>query len=483
MKDKYLREINPNFSVVELIAEKFDDYDKHLTPNAIVFGGAVRDILAGLPLEGDLDVAICKAEFPTIIKSLLESPRWQKTLNKGEIKKYKASFSVDSIVTFENLNGSKVQIITPTPSHLPEADPFVEAISIVRQVDILCCALFLDSDGNIFEVIPGAEEDCKKRVLRLAKKDNPDLNKIKERINKLVSRGWVSEIDLSKLFSKSKKSRITKKQKIEDETNYSPYSYKAPYNYKVLITVSNNPFISSKLTLNLIKLSREVDIASGVLRNKIFNFCSINKGYTIELKQVKQEEMYIRSDLNKLLELCTFLKLEPVILNTLERESSYHNSEKKSLDTEPIRGIIDFYKLDQDQKQFSESIKDKITESPYALDKITESPYAPESTLAKAKNSIENISVEYNITYSPPEIPKQHTSTKNGFDPSTVIVDKEFFLIPAVKGQQTEHSNINSGRNSANKDGLYYRLEPATTTFVNKVEYRRRKEQLDIDEG
>ncbi len=41
---------------VELISEKFDNALELADKDALVYGGAVRDLVAGLPLKGDLDI-------------------------------------------------------------------------------------------------------------------------------------------------------------------------------------------------------------------------------------------------------------------------------------------------------------------------------------------------------------------------------------------------------------------------------------------
>ncbi len=56
MSDELFRKVDVK-SAAEIIAERFDDALDLMHNDALVYGGAIRDIAAGLPILGDLDIA------------------------------------------------------------------------------------------------------------------------------------------------------------------------------------------------------------------------------------------------------------------------------------------------------------------------------------------------------------------------------------------------------------------------------------------
>lgn len=226
MANELLKELGIE-GVAELMAERFDDAIDLMHSDAIVYGGAIRDILAGLPLEGDLDIATDGHSYRDTVKSFRGSPKWTEkgrrwhslsiatTTKTGRTSSNKpssfrreppsspyegASMPVASTTSFVTFNSAKTQIVM---SKGQSKDSFDAALEIVRHVDFVCCGLAMDNTGRIFEVIEGAYEDCKNKVLRLNKfTKNINIDNLKERITKLKKRGWESKINISAVKKK-----------------------------------------------------------------------------------------------------------------------------------------------------------------------------------------------------------------------------------------------------------------------------------------
>ena len=238
----YLQEILDTSWVVELISEQFDNALNMMTTNSIVYGGAVRDCLAGKTLFGDLDIIVPSAEHHLLVNRFIKSPKWvlinrtQKrnlnntnTLQKLYSSKktgYKAfnpflsannnhqykNFNISGITSFKTLGNKIVQII-----ELPITNntPFQSAVDFVKQVDIVCCGVILTINGKVFEVVPNAYDDCKKGILCLNKSFNiNNLEIFQSRIKKLVARGWYDAVDVDQITKSMKK-----KRKVLNQTN------------------------------------------------------------------------------------------------------------------------------------------------------------------------------------------------------------------------------------------------------------------------
>jgi len=186
------------------IEEKFDDALIMLKNDCLIYGGAIRDIIAELPIKGDLDVAIPYNTYSNILFTFDNSSRWiikdpvlllQTNNNyKGAIKQF-----LNNIITYTNLSGKEVQLIQANPSRYKETNYNQQILNIVYNVDMVCSGVIMDIEGNIKEILPGAIEDCKNKQLNINPKFNPKqihYNSLKKRILKLVKRGWHNNIDL-----------------------------------------------------------------------------------------------------------------------------------------------------------------------------------------------------------------------------------------------------------------------------------------------
>jgi hypothetical protein len=63
-------------NITELISETFDGVLDHMFPGMLVFGGVLRDIIAGFGLHHDLDIAASYSEGKKFIQYLETSSKW-----------------------------------------------------------------------------------------------------------------------------------------------------------------------------------------------------------------------------------------------------------------------------------------------------------------------------------------------------------------------------------------------------------------------
>lgn len=74
--------------VMEIITEKFDQSAlNNMTEFSLIYGGAIRDALAGLPLIGDLDIVVPYEQSTTLLGTFNNSPKWIKV----DVSKAKAA--------------------------------------------------------------------------------------------------------------------------------------------------------------------------------------------------------------------------------------------------------------------------------------------------------------------------------------------------------------------------------------------------------
>ncbi|MEA3296181.1 MAG: hypothetical protein U9Q27_03535 [Patescibacteria group bacterium] len=232
-------------NITELISEKFDGILNYMLPNMLIFGGALRDIIAGFGLHHDLDIVASFSEGKQFIHYLETSSKWieecvvtqykeQAKIMKNKItnivsphsiingmldinknffynKKFKF-YNQNNVRTFINSSGQKLQVVTEKPNlfDIENQSP----ISIVKTVDFICCGIIMDIEGNVYEIIEGARNDCLKRVLHINKNANIEFFDLNKRIKKLTNRGWKSEINLAKIkYKQINLNKITKKKK------------------------------------------------------------------------------------------------------------------------------------------------------------------------------------------------------------------------------------------------------------------------------
>ncbi len=197
----YLREIDAPW-INEVISERFGNATELLTPNAVIYGGATRDALAGLPLLGDLDISVPPQELPHILGVFDDDVRWRRrNAEEGPLARLRNSnpnradeLPMQEIVEFVTFDDAVVQIMV---SNTQGKDKFQKALGLARQVDLICCSIVLTSDGRVFETLENGRQDCLDRVLR-ANLASPTihLDSMPQRIEKLSGRGWVNQVDM-----------------------------------------------------------------------------------------------------------------------------------------------------------------------------------------------------------------------------------------------------------------------------------------------
>lgn len=224
----YLKEIENVGWIQEMVMERFDNALELMSPHSIIYGGAIRDCVAGKELLGDLDFAVTAEDFGYISEAFQTNPKWIPTIpeepgdgsglfqpvlkavkNSGDMAKTLAPMS--GVSSFVTMGGKIVQLIT---SKYQDRDPLQSAIYVARMVDIVCCGMIMLCDGRVFEAVPGAYQDCMDGVLRLNKSsDTIYLDALGTRVEKLVNRGWKNTINVAKVMKEIEDEREKAKRK------------------------------------------------------------------------------------------------------------------------------------------------------------------------------------------------------------------------------------------------------------------------------
>lgn len=230
----YLKEIPDSEWVQEIIMERFDNALEMMTSDSIIYGGAVRDCLAGKELLGDLDIAINAAEFNIVSRRFHENPKWVPATEdqrsgpstSGQVRSKEEPFvlknsgdlaqalsPMSGICAFRTIGGQEVQLIT---SKRRSKDRLEDSIYVARMVDIICCGVIMLHDGRVFEALPGAYQDCLDGVLRLNEdSDTIYVDALPTRVEKLVGRGWKNTIDVGKSLKEVKLRQDRARRKAE----------------------------------------------------------------------------------------------------------------------------------------------------------------------------------------------------------------------------------------------------------------------------
>lgn len=193
-------------SITEFIDERFNGITSLMTDNALIYGGAINSVLAKIPIQGDLDIAISSAEFMKLATSISSSTMWLQidgdriperntgalshVFSSKKISKYgeELALPLNKIATFETVNGARVQVVQ---AKTQTGDLMEDALSIIRAVDLRCCGVAMDKFGRLIEAVEGGYSDCLERVLRINKYDPlRDAENTRARIAKYLNRGW-----------------------------------------------------------------------------------------------------------------------------------------------------------------------------------------------------------------------------------------------------------------------------------------------------
>ncbi len=248
-EERYLKEIEKP-SLAETVDERFDSITTMLTPNAVLYGSTITSMIAGLPIEGDLDIAVSHLEFMRVAKNLANSTKWLQVegsriteddfsrkankpspYNPGKASErdsesmprgyVRSSFAekprppksygnapnlpISQVVAFKTVNDVRVHIMQ---SKGDSGDPLEDALALVRSVDFVFCGIGMDKYGRLLEVIEGAYDDCCQRTIKVAQY-SPLMkpSKLKQRFDKYIERGWSLGIDIDQAIDNLNKTR------------------------------------------------------------------------------------------------------------------------------------------------------------------------------------------------------------------------------------------------------------------------------------
>lgn len=241
MPKDFLKEIEVP-GILEILGERWDNALELIHEDALVYGGAIRDIIAGLPLKGDLDIVGSSDPYSLMVYAFAESAKWtpegwvppvdtsqgvksfggrmatmatssRSPSRQSSPSKYTKHIAVDDTTSFLTFDNAKVQLVRARPSKITG---FKAALQVAKEVDIVCCGLIMDKYGRVFEVIEGAYDDCVNKVLRFNKTAKTlILDDLKIRIAKLKDRGWASKINISRLRKVEEKAAVARRSEEE----------------------------------------------------------------------------------------------------------------------------------------------------------------------------------------------------------------------------------------------------------------------------
>lgn len=229
----YLKEID-HVSILEPIDEIFDGASSLMTENAVMYGSSVTHVLAGLPIVGDLDIAVSNQEYMVMCQNFASSVKWvqvsgnnipERSAPRGggrvELKSsYPPSLSsnkknpyakakhlpISNMVAFETVNRARVQLIE---SKAMTGDMLEDALSVVRKVDLTFCGMALDKYGRLLETIEHAYEDCLNRIIRIQDyQPRLDGKRLKQRMMKYTKRGWHLSIAMDQALLNLKRAQV-----------------------------------------------------------------------------------------------------------------------------------------------------------------------------------------------------------------------------------------------------------------------------------
>jgi hypothetical protein len=201
-----------------------------------IYGGAVRDSLAEMPIN-DIDI-LCLSKSAFKIKELIISLGYKELdlYDKDAIAMYNDIHIINEPWTFMNNNFKTIQIIRPafgTPEHF---------YKILKNVDISCCGVFLDKMRNNISL----KESCQNSIYQCLSKtfiinswaELYASNRTLYREEKLKCRGWSIENE----DTDTQKNRFYKLINLESEANYdykiwTEFEYRGRKKQKYYITI------------------------------------------------------------------------------------------------------------------------------------------------------------------------------------------------------------------------------------------------------
>lgn len=309
---------------VELISEKFDNALELADKDALVYGGAVRDLVAGLPLKGDLDIVSSYESYLITLENFRMSGKWEEegrlSAYRPGIPGYKKNKNIGRNIIFKTFGNTKVQLIQAKKKNTKD---ILEAnLRIVKDVDIICCGLVMDINGEIFEVLDNAHNDCINRILRLNKFSRTiNIDFLQKRIDKLSKRGWKSRINMERAKKMIKELEAIRKEEKPER--------KLGVNIQKYIKVHPHPIpFRSKIVIH----SKLINLLGGYDTIKRIVYQSSEKSGVIDYKTSSIPEaysIYVESSSD-------IRKLNPYLTDEIKRNISTTGGEfGKAFLTEP----------------------------------------------------------------------------------------------------------------------------------------------------
>jgi hypothetical protein len=158
-----------------------------------IFGGAIRDIIAGQDIN-DVDI-LCSSKAIRYIESVLEQNDYQymQMLNGKDLQEmYSEIHVINEPHTW--IKGKKiVQLIRPSLGFKADGESAYRQgfNNLISNVDLSCCAVSYDGE-NLYEDYPNAIVHCQSKVFSVNMKAKMYSQKrVNHRKAKLEGRGWV----------------------------------------------------------------------------------------------------------------------------------------------------------------------------------------------------------------------------------------------------------------------------------------------------
>jgi hypothetical protein len=164
--------------------------------DSLIFGGAVRDAIAGLEIH-DIDIVVLPQAFRIISERLLQ-------YDFKKIEKY----SIDIVSLYngitqihEPVNWFKedvfIQFIRPRKIICEGENPKTYLYDFISNVDISCCAVSFFPNETLIEHFPDAIHQCLSRTFNIVETSTLyNSNRILMRLEKLKDRGWTEKEQL-----------------------------------------------------------------------------------------------------------------------------------------------------------------------------------------------------------------------------------------------------------------------------------------------
>ncbi len=168
---------------------EFDSSELFVPDITKVFGGAIRDIIANMPIH-DVDI-ICASRSAKMLDSILKNNGYHCV--DGLIPKDLSSVYTDIKIICEPktyIKGIKiVQVIKPSGA-ATQLNNYIDSIErLISNVDISCCGVSYDGVGLV-ENVPDAILHCRNKVYKVNNGAEMLNKRLIHRKAKLEDRGW-----------------------------------------------------------------------------------------------------------------------------------------------------------------------------------------------------------------------------------------------------------------------------------------------------